>query len=413
MLTKSRPRSMIPKVVEDVGADVKVVPARNPSKKSPWCNGNEYKHSSPVLRLHKEVCDFARWIAPTEEEKHLRALVIERFKNTVKMLWPSAYVICHGSSATDTYLPGGDLDFVIHRDSGETGAIHLLEQLNSHLLDNQFFRSSEVISAKCPIIKGFEHPFGFHIDIAINNDNGILNIPRNRKYLETFPALYPFLMFTKYFLFENRLDEPYRGGISTNTLQNMLIFIIQQSPIEDQPHVGKLVMNFFKIFGSNFNYVTTGISIREGGRLFSRIDNDRQSWKNPMCLCIEDPQIPGQFLGENCYECGKFRNACYRAFRALMSEAEVGEQSMISRILNPLEWVSRRREQVKAHYQSVLGNVIQSICLKPAGTSTSTGERRDRERDRSRDDRRSSDNYRRDRAPPRNMQRRSDRPFNR
>ena len=350
-------------VLDKLAAPVALKQARRPSDACPWCNGFEYSHQSTALCLHREILDFARWIAPTKEERHLRHLVIERFRNSVKLLWPSALVVCHGSSATNTYLPGSDIDFVVHLDTAEA-APKLLHDLNEHLAALQLFRFSEVLeSAKCPIIKGVEKPFGFHVDIAINNDNGILNIERNRRVMEAYPALFPLLMFLKFFLFQNRLDEPYHGGISSNTLQNMIVFVIQASTEENKTNLGKLLISFFKTFGTTFNYITTGISTRCGGRLFSRIDLDRVNWKTPVCLCIEDPQIPGRFLGENCYECCTFRSKCHVSYKRVMSDGPVDEQSMLLRVISKPEWIIRKRDELSKQYQALLGNAVECFSL--------------------------------------------------
>lgn len=302
-------------------------------------------------------------MAPSEEERHLRHLVIERFRNSVKLLWPEALVICHGSSATNTYLPGSDIDFVVHLETTED-APKLLNELNNHLVGLQIFHRSEVLeSARCPIIKGVEKPFGFHVDIAINNDNGVLNIERNRRVMAAYPAVFPMLMFLKFFLFQNRLDEPYHGGISSNTLQNMIVFVIQASVSENRTHVGRLLISFFKTFGTTFNYITTGISTRCGGRLFSRIDLDRVNWKTPICLCIEDPQVPGRFLGENCYECFKFRSKCHMSFKKLQTDGPVDEQSILLRVISKPEWIIRKRDELRKQYQALLGNAIECFSL--------------------------------------------------
>jgi non-canonical poly(A) RNA polymerase PAPD5/7 len=327
--------------------------------------GNEYASNKTTLCLHRELLDFAEWMLPTREERHLRYLVIQRFKNSVKQLWPNAVTICHGSSATHTYLPTGDIDLVIHRQMDSTPAESLLEELNTYLNSLQIFRSSEVIqSARCPIIKGIEKPFGFHVDIAINNENGILNIHRNKRIMETYPSLLPLLMFFKFFLYQNRLDEPFRGGISTNTLQNMIVFIIQSAdPPLEQRNLGKMMVAFFKTFGTTFNYITTGISVRSGGRLFSRLENDRVNWKTPVCLCVEDPQLPGQFLGENCYQCLTFRTKCHQAHQRLMRGGVRDEQSLLLRVIQRPDIILKRRAELSKQYQSLLGNAVESFAL--------------------------------------------------
>jgi non-canonical poly(A) RNA polymerase PAPD5/7 len=215
---------MIDPRLDEFSAAVQLEPAPKPSSAYPWCQGMSYVHDSALLCLHRELLDFARWISPTAEEQHLRFLVVHRFRNAIAALWPKATTVCHGSSATSTYLLGGDIDLVVHLPGNSRIIVVLLLDLRTRLDSLQLFRKSEVIGqARIPIVKGVEHPFGFHIDICINNENGVLNIERNRRLQDAYPAFVPLFLFAKFFLSEHGLDEPFRGGLSSNTLRNLII----------------------------------------------------------------------------------------------------------------------------------------------------------------------------------------------
>jgi non-canonical poly(A) RNA polymerase PAPD5/7 len=358
---------MIQRCLREVGEDVSLVRASRPSDSCPWCNGFEYRSESTSLALHREIVDFVAWIGPTREEKYLRCLVITRFRNCVKTLWPSARTICHGSSAVDCYLPSGDIDFVVYDPPGDGSPLELLLQLHRHLQELQVFVHSEVIrSARVPIIEGIEKPFGYRIDIAlaIGSVNGILNIERNRNLFQAYPALYPLLMFVKFFVFQARLDEPYHGGIGSNTLQNMSLFVIQAAAEGRKLNLGHLLVNFFKLFGRDFNYVRAGIATRNGGRLFSKADIGRVKREAPVRLCIEDPQIPGKYLGENSSKCPEFKAKCRVAYENLMSEGRPNEQSMLLRIITRPDVLIRRKDELARHYATLAGKAIESFSLE-------------------------------------------------
>jgi DNA polymerase sigma len=307
----------------------------------------------------------------------MRLLVTQRFRNAAHALWPDAVAVCHSSTATGTFLPGGDIDFVVHREGADTAPEALLAQLNDHLTAMQVFKWSEVLAqAKTPIIKAVKKPFGFKIDIAIDNHNGILNVQRNREMMRRYSALFPLLMFLKFFIFQCKLDEPYKGGMSSNTLQNLIVFIIQASGESIEKHLGKLTIAFFKTFGQTFNFITTGISIREGGRLFSRLEHSRVNWKSPICLSVEDPQRPGTFIGENCFECPKFRDRCFHAYRGLMAD-DRPDGSMLLRIIERPEWIIKRRQELQNQYQGLLGNAVE--CFSLARPRREDGDRRGRD----------------------------------
>lgn len=340
---------------------VQLRPASKPNDDCPWCNGNEYRCYDQVLCLHREILDFAQWIQPTSEEIQFRTIVIQRLRTALKMLWPGASILCHGSTATKTYLPNGDLDFVVINAPDEA-EVELLTELNDHLLSVSMFRKSEVIkNAKCPIIKAIEKPFGFHLDIAINNFNGILNIQRNLNLMKAFPQIYPLFIFLKLFLYQNRLNEPYHGGISSNTLQQMILFIIQCARPIHKMNLGALLMLFLQTFGVSFNYIATGISTRFNGRLFARWDVEEINWKSPINICVEDPQIPGRFIGENAFESSVFRSRCYSAFNKL--KREQNDQSMLLRIINRPEILIKQRNEFKKAFKALQGEALKSIPL--------------------------------------------------
>ena len=322
----------------------------------PWMNEKEYQTNDHFLRLHQEVLDFYKWISPSSQEMHLRYLFIYRLQNAVSLLWPKSRVFCHGSTMTSTCLPSSDLDFVVIYKS-DTSDSQLLNMLNSHLYALGLFKKSEVIqSAKCPIIKGVEKMYDFHIDISLNNENGIFNIERNRSLLNLYPTISPILMVLKQFLYEHSLDSPFHGGISSNTLIQIIYFIIQNSSEEKRNNLGYILMYFYKFFGQNFNYITTGISTNGSGRLFSKIELNRINWKSPFTLSIEDPQIPGEFLGENAFKCPLFREICQKSYNALNLKPENGQPSLLFRIIKkPDLIITAKKKQNRLYEGYILG----------------------------------------------------------
>jgi len=332
------------------------------SRNSPlWCE-NEYIYNQSTFNvLHNEIFDFAKWILPTPEEKHLRLLVVKRFRSAVSLLWPGAKLVCTGSTATDSYLPDGDIDLVIYGAPQDADIGDLLEDLNRHLINLQLVSRSKVLShAKCPIIDVIEKPFGFNMDIAVNNVNGILNVSRHLSEMKRYPVLLPLLMVLKVFLKEHRMNEPYSGGISSNTLFQLVLMIVQSNPSEKC--MGKLINNFFQTYGNTFNFFTTGISTRNGGRLFSRVDTDHMSWMQSVNICIEDPQNPGNFLGENSYDTLGFRRICYKSRQNLYDSNS--QNSLLSRILSDCTYFLDRRKELQKHYDSLNRQVKDGFSLE-------------------------------------------------
>jgi non-canonical poly(A) RNA polymerase PAPD5/7 len=342
---------------------VKVQPSSNPSVHCPWCQGNEYEHELSDLRLHRELLDFTTWISPTDFEKHLRLVTIIRFRTAVSLLWPEAHLICHGSTATWTNLPVGDLDFVVCNGPDNIAALSALGILNRHLIDCHIIERSRVIPARCPIVKGTEFPFGFSVDISLNNENGVMNIERHRNYLKVFPSLRPLVMLLKCFLYQNELDSPFSGGVSTNTLMQMIVSIIHSAPRRIQFNTGTILLGFLQCFGEHFNYVVTGITTRNGGRLFSRSSQFCLNLKHPVSLCIEDPQSPGLFLGQNAWQAKALRKKCKQAHLRLSRETVGYEQSMLGRVIQPktVRELMARRAKIERYYAGIVR--VESFSL--------------------------------------------------
>lgn len=63
------------------------------------------------------------------------------------------------------------------------------------------------------------------------------------------------------------------------------------------PHenLGVLLIEFFELYGRHFNYLKTGIRIKNGGAYIAKeeIMKEMNNGYRPSMLCIEDPLLPG------------------------------------------------------------------------------------------------------------------------
>lgn len=80
----------------------------------------------------------------------------------------------------------------------------------------------------------------------------------------------------------------------------MDILLLQLHPRIDarraDENLGMLLVEFFELYGRNFNYLKTGIRIKEGGAYIAKeeIMKAMTSGYRPSMLCIEDPLLPGK-----------------------------------------------------------------------------------------------------------------------
>lgn len=61
-------------------------------------------------------------------------------------------------------------------------------------------------------------------------------------------------------------------------------------------NLGFLLIEFFELYGRDFNYMKTGIRVKNGGAYLSKEDMLKAmgSGNRPSMLCIEDPIQPGE-----------------------------------------------------------------------------------------------------------------------
>lgn len=66
---------------------------------------------------------------------------------------------------------------------------------------------------------------------------------------------------------------------------------------DPKANLGVLIIEFFELYGRNFNYLKTGIRIKSGGAYVPKevIQKDMDSGHRPSLLCIEDPLTPGLY----------------------------------------------------------------------------------------------------------------------
>lgn len=96
------------------------------------------------------------------------------------------------------------------------------------------------------------------------------------------------------------------GGISSYSLILMCISFLQLHPRHNSyanANLGVLLLEFLELYGRKFNYMKTGISIKNGGRYIPKEELQREmvDGHRPSLLCIEDPLTPGNDIGRSSY----------------------------------------------------------------------------------------------------------------
>ncbi|XP_039185195.1 terminal nucleotidyltransferase 4A isoform X1 [Crotalus tigris] len=270
---------------------------------TPWKNR---QYSSGIQGLHEEIIDFYDFMSPCPEEAVMRREVVKRIETVIKDLWPTADVQIFGSFTTGLYLPTSDIDLVVFG-KWESPPLQQLEQaLRKHNVAEP--HSIKVLDkATVPIIKLTDQATEVKVDISFNVETGVKAARLIKDYMKKYSLLPYLILVLKQFLLQRDLNEVFTGGISSYSLILMAISFLQLHPRIDarryDENLGMLLIEFFELYGRNFNYLKTGIRIKNGGAYIAKeeIMKTMTNGYRPSMLCIEDPLLPGNDVGRSCY----------------------------------------------------------------------------------------------------------------
>lgn len=271
-----------------------------------WTPWKARKYNPGVLGLHEEVIDFYNFMSPRPEEAAMRKEVVNRIEMVIKELWPTADVQIFGSFSTGLYLPTSDIDLVVFGKWDRPPLQELEQALRKHDVAEPF--SIKVLDkATVPIIKLTDQETEVKVDISFNVETGVKAASFIKDYVKKYPVL-PYLIFVlKQFLLQRDLNEVFTGGISSYSLILMVISFLQLHPRIDArnpgENLGVLLIEFFELYGRHFNYLKTGIQIKNGGAYIAKeeIMKSMTNGYRPSMLCIEDPLLPGNDVGRGSY----------------------------------------------------------------------------------------------------------------
>jgi non-canonical poly(A) RNA polymerase PAPD5/7 len=143
-------------------------------------------------------------------------------------------------------------------------------------------------NTRIPLVKFTHSSTNISVDVSFDQPSGPPAAQLMKRYLEALPPLRPLTFVLKYFLAARNLNEPYTGGVGSFLLQLMIVAFLQHRERDalnyQRPSVynlGSLLLEFLELYGINFNYFTTGISVRYDGFFFPKGASDRRAnfWK--------------------------------------------------------------------------------------------------------------------------------------
>ena len=196
-------------------------------------------------------------------------------ESVIKHVFPSAQVEIFGSFQTCLYLPTSDIDMVVLNVDLSNLKENPFYKLQNALIEHGVAEalSMKVIDrATVPIVKMRDMLTDIKVDISFNMKTGVESVSLIKEFIREFPALKPLVLLLKQFLLQrfelNRffifkiilrdMNEVWTGGISSYGLILMTINFLQMREQQEKLDLGKLLIEFFDLYGHKFNYNKVG-----------------------------------------------------------------------------------------------------------------------------------------------------------
>lgn len=334
----------------------------------PWKVRN---YSDGIIGLHEEITDFYRYISPRPEEEKMRLEVVDRIKGVIHDLWPSAEVQVFGSFSTGLYLPTSDIDLVVFGKWDTLPLWTLEEALRKRNVADE--NSIKVLDkATVPIIKLTDSFTEVKVDISFNVKSGVKAACLIKEFKEKYPVLPYLVLVLKQFLLQRDLNEVFTGGIGSYSLFLMAVSFLQLHYREDvcspNINIGVLLIEFFELYGRNFNYLKTGIRIKDGGCYVAKdeVQKNMMDGYRPSMLYIEDPLQPDNDVGRSSYGAMQVKQAFDYAYVVLSHAVSPiakyypnnETESILGRIIRVTREVDEYREWIRSNWGNQLQNEL-------------------------------------------------------
>uniref|UniRef100_A0A3Q1CN29 Terminal nucleotidyltransferase 4B n=1 Tax=Amphiprion ocellaris TaxID=80972 RepID=A0A3Q1CN29_AMPOC len=286
---------------------------------TPWKDRN---YSEGIVGLHEEINDFYEYISPRPEEEKMRLEVVDRIKGVIHDLWPSAEVQVFGSFSTGLYLPTSDIDLVVFG-KWETLPLWTLEEAlrKRNVADENSIKVLD--KATVPIIKLTDSFTEVKVDISFNVKSGV----KAARLIKEFKELH------------------YREDVCNPNI-----------------NIGVLLIEFFELYGRHFNYLKTGIRIKDGGCYVAKdeVQKNMMDGYRPSMLYIEDPLQPDNDVGRSSYGAMQVKQAFDYAYVVLSHAVSPiakhypnnETESILGRIIRVTQEVDEYREWIRKNWGS-------------------------------------------------------------
>ncbi|CUG86136.1 DNA polymerase sigma, putative [Bodo saltans] len=344
-----------------------------------------------LVALHQEILDLVDFLSPSQGEVTLRRYIELEVTKMAKKFWPECEPCVYGSLTTHLLLPLSDIDMsILNVPVSTEEALTALcrEVANSKLCSSAY--PQLILKTKVPLLKFTHRGSLLDVDVSINAGDGKRNSDIVKGYLEDYPEARPLIIVVKYFLQQRDMHEPYHGGMGSFATTLLVISFLQHHPIyttrpQDRPHtgLGKLLVDFFRYYGTCFNSHRCGISLENGGFYFIRKQSSAMTDFRGMAnqVILEDPGNRSNNAASSLRQFPTIASSFAHAYAALTavfplinegsgmspdSEHIAGRPTILSRILHIDPSSVARRQCIVETFESYLDDAEMSAVIDVA-----------------------------------------------
>jgi DNA polymerase sigma len=223
------------------------------------------------IRFSDEIASICEYFSLWEDDMTNYDATLTKVRNLICLLDPSSVVTVFGSYATGLALVSSDID--IHVKTND--CLGFLYKLQDRLLASDFVFDVKVINAKTPICR-FQTTNNILFDVSANP---MLNVQGHIDLMNSYLSLYPHMknicLWIKVLLKQYQMSEVHKGGLSSNTVQYMVISHLQNYESNfgtkwEETALGVLLMDFLYLYGHVFDFETVSLRIESGYELYDR-----------------------------------------------------------------------------------------------------------------------------------------------
>lgn len=259
----------------------------------------------------------------TDFEIKSRTEVVRRYQNLFESKI-KCNVESYGSYKTKTMVNKSDIDLtlIIKGDNGELDytrefANYVLQQVRDVLIQGNYGNKRVLFlkNARIPIIKFVDGLSNYNVDISVNKTDAVQTAKFMVEKIKEFPGLEEMVILLKYYMKQRGLSDASNGGLCGYAQFLMVLNFIQIHPLIQNKNIsiyenlGPLFMDFFLLYGIDFPYERSKISVKDKKYKINTIHK----------IFIEDPVNDGKNVTSACNSIGFIKSVFTQSYKLMLS----------------------------------------------------------------------------------------------